>query len=249
MNMVSGIDTMTKIREYVTHQKLDMMAFDNEADQTFEKQRERLEKHTYVPDHHNEDIFQIVDKLTSSKKENMEDFNILYDRDMNKILIYVLGDWQELLDTQGLISMAETIQKYFWDAYECFLIRNIERGEDAVMMRERLDDLYRILAILDSKPCVNGKNNNQILYVADDEEYRIEPEWADVSAHTIEDTYMPIYTKIKQKLSAREKGETKKKILDIVKRNTKKCMMNLNKLITNLNADFRVSMIPALVSN
>lgn len=237
-NLISNMDPLLKLKEYANYKKLDMMPFDRDIELKYEKKRARLENNTFIEENHNEDIDDIIDRISKCNENDLSDFNILYDKDMNKVIIYESGDWQELLASKGVQTIIQTIKDYFWDAYECFLIRNIEKGEREMRMRDLLEKHFRFLACVDVDPYIAGKPDNKIMFNADDDEYWDEPDFQNADAHVMQDRYMPQYRTAMQALGKRDKDEAKKLVIDIIKRNTRKCLMNLNKVIISfMDAD------------
>lgn len=235
-SFVNNIDPLTKLKEYLAYKKVDMLPLDRDVDILYETKRLRLENNTFVHEHHNEDILQIIDRISKVKESDLSDFNIMYDKDMNKFIIYESGDWQELLAATGVQSVIKTIKDYFWDTYECFIIRNIESGgtTNCAWMMELLEKHYRFLACVDVEPYIVDKPNNKILYTCDADEYWSDPEFTDTNAHSIQDRYMPKFHYFQKQLSKKEKDDAKKAVIDIIKRNTRKCIMNLNKVIISI---------------
>lgn len=233
-NFINNMDPLLKLKEYALYKKLDMMPFDRDIELKYEKKRLRLENNTFFEENHNEDIDDIIDRISKTAEEDLSDFNILYDKDMNKVIIYESGDWQELLASKGVQTIIQTIKDYFWDAYECYLIRSIEKGEHEIRMRALLEKHYRFLACVDVDPFIVDKPDNKIMYNAEDDEYWKEPDFQNIDAHSLQDRYLPHYRSLHQMLGKRERDDAKKLVIDIIKRNTRKCLMNLNKVIISI---------------
>ena len=235
-NFLNGIDALTKIREYGVKKQIHYLPFDRDVELMYEKQRLRLENNTFVHEHQKEEIeiIEMINHISKCCEKDMSDFNLCFDNKQNKLLMYESGDWQELFTNAGIQKIVTTIQDYFWNAYECFLIRKIEKCEDQVRMRELLEKHYTFLACADVDPFVLGRHNNQINYTADDDEYWEAPAFTDIDAHSIQDYYLPMFRRIQKGLSKKAKEDAKKEIIQIVKSNTRNNMMQLNKLIVRI---------------
>lgn len=231
-NFLNTLDPMTKIKEYLSYKNVAMIPFDRNVEIKYEHKRLKLENNTFDCNHHDEHILEIVDQVSQFKE--ISKLNLIFHKDLNKFMIYESGEWQEKLAPFGVVSIINTIKDYFWNAYECFLIRRIEGRVNEVRMVELLEHHYRFLASVDVLPFIVDKHNKQIMFNMDDDEYWEEPEFSDMSAHTIRDFYMTKYMTIQQNLSRKDKEDAKKAIIDIIKRNTRQILVQLDKLILSL---------------
>lgn len=237
-NFVSNIDTMKKLQDYVQYKNIALIPFEDSVEKKYEKTKEKLEHgqglHTITHD----DILDIVDSITKSKEPSMEDFNVIYDSQLNKIMLYETGDWKEMFLTTGCKTIIRTVQEYLWDAYECHLIRKVERNHmkpyEKQHIRELLEEYYTFLGCMDVDPYVKGKPDNQIMYNSDHEQYWKECKYTDIHGHDIADRYFKIYTNIKENITNKKRETVKNELVDLVKRNTKKNVADLNKLVMSL---------------
>lgn len=248
-NFVAALDPLTKLKEYSNYKKVDVLPFDRDVELKYEKKRMRLEDNTFDYEHHSEDILDIIDKVSSCREPDASDFNLLYDKSMNKFLMYDLGDWQERLAVNGVQSVVNTIKDYFWNAFECYLIRRIEQHDNEVRMSELLDNHYRFLASVECGPFIVDKHDKQIMFNMDDDLYWEQPDFNDVGAHKIRDDYMGKFTRIQQSISRKDKEDEKKKVVGIIMRNSKKNMLHLNKLLVSImqgDDEFKHTLLPTV---
>jgi len=178
-----------------------------------------------------EDIIQIFDDI--SKAHDKTDLNLFYDSEMNRINIYDDGCWEEMLLIKGLQRMMNVMQGYFLNAYECYLLRCIF-GENysAVMKnnsREHLIEYYEFIAAFDIDPYVINKPDNEILFNADDDRFLSMDK-----NYRIEETIFPLYKNKKSKLSHANIEKKKRDVVDILKRNSKRNLHDLNRNIMDL---------------
>jgi hypothetical protein len=248
-NFISNMDVMDKLSKYLAYKQMEITPFERSIENRYQKMRERLEKgighHSITQD----DIYEIIDEI-SQVSDNIEDFNIMYDSKVNKLLLYDSGDWKEMFLTSGLKTIIRTIQDYFWHSYECYLIRKIRNMSlgfsQRAELRQLLFEYYAFLASLDIDPYVQDKSNNKVLYSSDDDRYWQDTAFHDIESHTIEDEYMKEYRRIKDNLTRKEIDRLKKDLLDLIRRNSKKNISELNKNVMsliNVDEEFKKTMV------
>lgn len=246
-NFVSSIDPLKKIKDYMKHKNIPLIPFDRSVEMKFEKTRQKLERGHGIHSMSQDDIFEILDNVTRAENESLDDFNYYYDSDMKKLLMYESGDWKELYVSSGLKMIIRTIQDYLWNAYECYLIKKIistDSAFDKQKLKELITEYYTFLGCLDVEPFVKGRYNNMILHKPDDDEYWVDPSPRDIDAWSISEEYMRIYSNIP--ITPRQKDKLKSDLLDIVKRNSKKNVCELNKVVMsliNMDAEFKRDMM------
>lgn len=237
-NFINFVDLQIKVNEIVKHKQAHTVAFDFSVDMKYEQTRLQLENdqghHTMTES----DFIDVIDDVTRvSDKKRIENYNILYDDKSNKIIVFDSGDWRELFVMSGLKTIISTIQDYYWNSYECYLIRKIVNKESDYMSksqtRELLRDLYTFLASIDVKPFVFDKHDNMIIYTADKDEYWQEP-FTNSDGYEIVEEYKKFYTNIQKYVNNKQKEKTIKQLLDILKRNSKNNVHELNKYIINM---------------
>jgi hypothetical protein len=144
-----------------------------------------------------------------------------------------LFNWDEVMIADGISSVIELIKMYYLDAYECYLLRRLSDQDEVALnkqkCREQLQVYYKFIACFDIDPYIKDHLDFEILYELDDERYDFNN-----GNRTIEDTYGPMYSKIKTCLTQRDISNTKKDVIDIIKRNTKRNIDELNKKVVEL---------------
>jgi hypothetical protein len=240
-NFIANMDVMDKLTKYVTYKQIDLIPFERSVETRYLKTKQRLENDIGIHQITQDDIIEIIDEL-SKMSDNVEDFNIMYDSKLNKLLLYDAGDWKEMFLTSGLKSIIRTIQDYFWHAYECYLIRKIKNMDipfgTRAEYKNRLIEYYVFIASLDIDPYVKDRNNNQINYSSDDDRYWREVSYHDLEANSLQDEFMKEYRRVKDNMTRKEIDRLKKDLLDLIKRNSKKNINELNKTVmTLINVD------------
>lgn len=249
-NFVSNMVPMQKLNEYTKYKSIAITPFENVVDLMYEKEREELDNNTrrnYKIT--KDDIFNIIDSVTKIGEHKVGDFNIMYDPIIQKILINETDGWKEYLHVTGLKMIVKTIQEYFWNFYEFFLIRktrsNDIKPQEKQECRELLSEYYTFLSGVDVEPHVKDTCNNKILYTSDtDDRY-----WIDSDEYGISEEHMAMYAKVKAKMTDKERNKWKKQLSDLLKQNTKRNINDLNKMIIqliNIDSDFKKDMLEGI---
>jgi hypothetical protein len=246
-NFINGIDPMKKIQEYIKHKNIHLIPFDRSVEIKYEKTRHKLERGQGTHSMSQDDIFEILDNVTKAENNSLDDFNYFYDSDLKKLMMYESGDWKELYVSSGLKMIIRTIQDYLWNAYECYLIKKIKttsNGFDKQKLRDLITEYYAFLNCLDVEPFVKDRYDNMVLYSPDDDEYWIEPSPKNMDAWCISEEYTKLYSNIA--ITSRQKDKMKADLLDLIKRNSKRNVNELNKVIMsliNVDAEFKKDMM------
>ena len=233
-NYVSNIDLIDKLGHVLNHHNINVVPFERTVEIMYETRREQLEKDHGVHVIDEEDIFDIIDQVTKISESNLEDLNLFYDMKMNKMMMYDSGDWREFFVSKGLKKIINTIQDYFWNAYECYLIRKILKEpnfQNKARTRECLHEYYKFLASTNVDPFIKDAHNNQILYIADDDEYWKSPEHDPFS---INEEYYKMYQSIRDNITIKHQERVQNNLIDLIKRNTQRNVKELNKAFLSL---------------
>lgn len=229
-NFIANMNPYEKINKYLEHKGLDLVDFDQSIEDKFRKNTKRLDRDGYKLGFRlkTQDFLEIIDEI-SNASTRMDEINILYDSKLNKVRLYEAGVWEAVLLESGLKKVIETIQTHYLDSYECYLIRNMRCDGTPIIRRqeykELLEEYYKFICCFDISPYIKGKPDNMILKDRDT---------TDDSDFAIEEEYMPKYEKVQGMILKSEANTIKKKVLDILKRNTSHNMDELNKKIFEL---------------
>lgn len=237
-SFVASLDNLSKINTFVSYKQLHTKTFDYSIDETYKKTKKKLE---LGQGHHKiqqDDIFEIIDNVTRVNKNSIEDFNILFDSDLNKLVVFDSGQWVEMFIASGLIHIVKTIQDYFLNAYECYLIRKVEKINITPFEREEIRLLlkayFTFLASIGCEPFIINRPNVQIVNNPDDDKYDEDIDPFDEASFSLSTKYYPLYSTIRENLVAKEKECLKGKIIDQIKRNCRKNVKELNAAILSL---------------
>lgn len=238
-NFISGMDVIEKLTKYMEYKKIELCDFEDRVDDTYHRKVKKLENDSFKVQFQLKltDLFEIVDAV-SKLCNGLEDFNIMYDEKLNKLRIFSYGEWRSLLLDSGIKEMVETIQKCYLDTYECYLIRKMKQDSISLfnknVMYEHLMEYYKFLSCFDVTPFVDNKNDYQILYNFDDEKHHTQVDPSDYNKFSIQDEYKSLYISLKNKNTSTDVNKTRRDVKDIVKRNTKSNIIELNKKMVEL---------------
>jgi hypothetical protein len=233
------MDVIEKLTKYIEYKKIELSDFEDRVDATYHRNVRRLENDSFKMQFQLKltDLLEIVDAV-SKLCNGLEDFNIMYDEKFNKLRIFSYGEWRSLLLDSGIKEMIETIQKCYLDTYECYLIRKMKQdGIDAFnknVLYEHLMEYYKFLGCFDVTPFVDNKNDYEILYTSDDEKHHTRVDSSDYHKFSIQEEYKTLYVSLKNKNTATDVNKTRRDVKDIVKRNTKSNIIELNKKMVEL---------------
>ena len=247
-NMLVNMDPTVKMDKLCSHKNTKPRAFDLNVDLMFEKQRLQLENNVDHQEMSKDDLLEIINLATSVDSNNVEDFNLLYDNKMNKCCFYEAGVWKSAFIHSSLKKIINTIQDYFWNAYECYLIRKLNQQstyQKKNEVKEYLIEYYKFLGSMEVDPFVKNRSNNKILYTMDEDEYYQEYSPSDIDHYTLCDEYHKLYKTTQNNLTIKQSNDWKNKIVECVKSNCKKNVSELNKLIMgmmNMDDEFQTIM-------
>jgi hypothetical protein len=198
-------------------------------------------------DKHN--LLEVIDQVSSLADETFENMNILYDEKFNKLKLYESGEWNVSILISGIRTLLMKIKEVYFDQYECYLIRKIEYSTlnlfSKQKIREKLVDYYKFLGCFEIDPYANGRNDSEIKYNMDDDRHDPFIEYTDRNRE-VPIRYMDLYVKTRDDTKKSELNKIKHDIIDIIKKNSKKNMDDLNKKVFamfNMDEDFKKTII------
>ena len=257
--LVTNMDTYDKLSKYLTHQNTPLIEFGNSIENTFVDKIEVLkQKHTddtygaydgMILD--KDDLLEVINQVSSLAQDHSENLNVVYDKKFNRLKLFDMGKWNEVILLQGIATMLAKIQESYFNVYECYLIRKIELSslsmQDKAIIRDQLIEYYKFIGCFEIDPYVKEKNETEIIYNDDDKRYDSYAEFTD------ENTEMPIrYTNLFYRVCGETKtselNKIKKSVIDLIKRNCLKNVDELNKRVVDLfsmNEEFKHIIMPS----
>ena len=150
------------------------------------------------------DFLDIIDE-TCSNNGKVENLNIFFDEKSNKLRIF-LDEWNEFFMDPGIEKVLLCLKDSYLDHYEQYLYCQVEDQNSSCLARKKYDELI-------------------------DEYYRF------LYAFELSPTYDSGYDrmkKVKEKMTIAEKKDMYKKVVTIIKTNSKKIIKDLNTEIAKL---------------
>ena len=224
-NFINKIDPIEKLNQFTNYKHIEVLGIDDTMEDRYGNKVKRLDNdgYKYGFELNLNDLLEAIDEV--SRVRTLEDFNILYCARFDRLKIYD-GEWNEMLVTSGIKRLIETIQDYYWNAYECFLLRKIHNSissVEVVRSKELLDEYFKFIGCFDVVPFLKNKDDGEILR----KEY-------DDPQHTIDEDYGARYAKIRDQTTKSEINQVRKSVLDIIKKNTLRNIDELNKKVMEL---------------
>lgn len=240
-NVVSNMDPIDKINKYTDYKNLEIIDLEDRIEDQYHRQVKKLDNGTFSDFRLNfQNIIEVIDSVTCIK--DIDTLNVLYDEVLNKLKLFCCGEWRHVLMEAGIKEIIEKIQVCYLDHYECFLIRRYNNESTGwqykVQVKEHIEDYYKFLAIFGITPFIYEKSNNEITGSDKDD-----------NMHSIEEEWYPRYVAIKDRMSTSEINRVKKEVYNIVKRNAKASVLDLNKKmmdIIQMDEEFKKSIIDSI---
>lgn len=238
-NFVAQLDPIDKLTKLMKHNNCELITLDYNIQEKYCNKRESIEEaksynSTIAFKHH--DLLEIIDEVSKLVNGHLEELNVIYDNKTNKLKLYGLeglADWEEVLVAKGINKIIELTKTYYLDAYECYLIRRLQDPDETAFnkqkCREQLNVYYKFIGCFDIDPYVKDHLDYEILYDLDDDRYDI-----DNGNRLMEEEYYPMYVNIRDKTPKRDINNTRKDVIEIIKRNTKRNIDELNKKVVEL---------------
>lgn len=225
-NFIANMDIIEKINKYIEFHDIDLSNYSDSIENGLRDKCRLLENKKNDIQIDTNDFFDIVDQVSSLARHNVEDFNIIFDEKYNKLKLYDDGAWNEAIITSGIKTFLNKIQEFYWDNYEFYLIRKIELGNNLLnknKSRELIIEYYKFIGCFDIEPYSKINSDSEILY--DDNSN---------GSKEISDKYYNLYIKTRDSIQKSYINNTKKQILDIIKKNSQRNINELNKKVTSL---------------
>ena len=233
--LISGMDPLEKLTRYIDYKNVQITDIEDHLEETFLLKSKRLDQNKLkhfsmsIPD-----MLEVVDSVTSMCQ--VDNFNIIYDEKLNKLKLFSCGNWKSQLIESGIKELIEKIQSCYLDSYECYLIRKAISSTplEKKQAEEHLEQYYKFIGCFGITPYVTDKNNNQIMYNIDDEIYHTPVISSDLNEYSLQDMWYAKYKKIKDSINTQEHNKVTKSVKDIIKRNSRNNIIDLNKRMMEL---------------
>ena len=147
--------------------------------------------------------------------------NVIYDKKFDKLKLFDMGKWEELILINGISTLLSKIQETYFDAYECYLIRKIECSnlcyQAKSIIKTQLIEYYKFIGCFNIDPYVKDKNETLIIYTQEDKLYNSEISLTDENT-MLPIKYMNLFEKVCGETKASELNKIKRNVVDIIKK-------------------------------
>ena len=260
-NFVANLDTIEKLKRMLHYNDVSLLECGDSIENAYTRQIEGLKQDpdsnlsfgscdALVLDKNN--LLEVVDQVSSLAQEHYTNFNIVYDKKFDKLKLYDMGKFEEYTLTIGIRTLLMKIQEFYFNVYECYLIRKIELStlchQEKAILKDKLTDYYRFIGCFDIDPFVKDKNDTEILYNEEDTRYESGIDHNDDNTD-LPERFVNLYAKVRGETKISELNKTKKNVLDIVKKNCLKNVDELNKKMVdlfNMDEEFKQIILPAV---
>lgn len=249
---IANMSPIDKIEEITKYYKKEIVPFERKVELMYEEDRRNVEKNVGMYDFREEDYINMIDRVTKVTNSKYEESNVLLDQ--NKLFIREHDDWKEFIYNYGLKIIVNMIKEYYWNAYECYLIRRIKNDaiqcQTRMKTKESLIEYYKFIGCLDIEPFIKDNHNNTVHFVADDDEYWQVPQ--DMAGFSLSEEFFKLYQKTKDDLSIKQKEKVQQSLIGVLKTNTKHNIKELNKSIMrvmNFDAEFQSRVAGCIIEN
>lgn len=206
-NFISSLDPLEKLKTYCEYKDIKPINFEDALNDRYSRVVERLEANKYKYGYRlsSNDFLDIIND-TCSLNGNIENFNVFYDEKANKLRLY-LDDWNEYFMDMGIEKLIFYVKEYYLDYYEDYAYRQIVNPELSLHERKQYEE------------CLDEYYKYLITF-------NIKPK--------NDDEGFERYERLKATMSTAEKKEVYKRIVGIVKTNSRVNVGSLNCKIVSL---------------
>jgi len=228
-NIVSGMESMEKIKMITDHQGIRHIDFEDRLEKDFQSRLEKLEQDGYKGGYclNHDGLLKLVDGATKMDDNDLNQFNILFDKTVNRVKILSCGKWDSYLEELGVKEVIRLLKSYFLDSYELYLIKHLhghDNTKNRFSIRNHLDIYYKFLGTFDLDAIVCTQTDKMILGY----------ELKENNEYYLANHYGKIYKDIKTEIKISEKNKVKRTITNIIKENSTHNLNKLNKIMLDL---------------
>lgn len=228
-SLVSSMETLEKMHLLLDHQGVRQLDFEDQLELDFQPRLDKMERDEFPTGYslNHEGLLNLVDGVTKLEESDLQKFNILFDRTLNRVKILSCGKWDNYLEEIGIKEVIRLLKSYFFDSYELYLIKHLQGSDlkkDRFTLKEHLDVYYKFIGTFDLDPVVCTQSDKSILGFnpKDNNEYHLA------------EYYGNIFSDIKNSTKVAEKNKVKRTVTNIIKDNSTHNINTLNKIMFDL---------------
>lgn len=231
-NIICNVDMLPKIKALCKHKNARIRAVDSTIEALYEDQVKLMDEPRCNLALTKEDMLATVHDVTKVKGNEIIDYNVLYDKSSKQFYVN-FPSWTDMPIDEAAKTVLEQIFDRYWKFYECYLIRKHispdYSAREKSSIREHIDTYYKFLASCSIPPYVQGRDDNEIKYINDDDLF-----YEESGSTELSERYMSIYNQLKNELTGREIQNVRTHIHTTMKNNGHNTAVSMNKLIKKL---------------
>jgi hypothetical protein len=224
-NMVNNMMVKDKLDAYCGYNGIEIIDFEEKIDNMFKHTAKKLDrdaqKHFELK---HEQFIDAIEDISGVKNAEFEKFNLKYDLSFDKIDIYDSGDWISFNIDKGIGKIFGILQDNIWNSYEKYLIRKMKNKGDVYnrqIVKELLTEYFTFIKCFNVFPFMNDHDDSDVF----GEDY-------EGDAYEYTEKCMNLYNTIA--LTQSQINKNKRIVIDILKRNTKCNVHELNTQVAGL---------------
>ena len=228
-NIVSNMESIEKIKMIIDYQGIHQLDYEDRLERDFQARLEKLEQDEYAGGYclNHDNLLQLVDGATKMDEDDLNQFNILFDKTLNRVKILSCGKWDSYLEEIGVKEVIRLLKSYFLDSYEMYLVKHLHSEDlkkNRFSIRNHLDIYYKFLSTFDLDASVCTQTDRMIMG------YELRPN----NEYYLAEHYGKIYRDIKSETKISEKNKIRRTITNIIKENSTHNLNKLNKIMLDL---------------
>lgn len=240
-NFVNNMDVMDKLDKFVNHKKIDLIGFDEHIMNKYNQQIDKLEKGDFKRFYL--DTAGIVDIIHDvTRCDDLSTCNVIHDPIKDDIMLFTNGQWETNRFERGIESILRNIQDCYLDSYEKYLLCKAYNGGPFVQteVKEYLEHYYKILACFDLPSILEHHASDGDILGTDSDDMSLR-----------ETYYEGLYRHVENTTSISQANKIKRNVCDVVKRNSKCNVIELNRQMMELikvDEEFQKGVLAKLMS-
>lgn len=228
--IVIGMDFTEKMEYFLEYGNKKLLDFEDDLEDHFEYRNNRLVKNIHQGGYFltESDFVKLIDDVTKIDRENVEKFNIFYQKTVKRFQLYRGTSWESYIEEDGARELVSLIKSYYLDNYESYIIRHLHgdnyKTSNRIKLTEHLIIYYRFISAFDLRPFISDQEDQEILG------HRL----IENNTHHLAETYMKLYVEEKNSFKISEKNRIKRKIINTIKENTMHNISELNHVLSQM---------------
>lgn len=238
-NMIVAMPTEEKLSKYIDYTKGSMSCVSSVMEERFHRRALKF-RELRENGHRNDmrglgqdDIMEMIDSVTTPN--DVQQMNVVYEPKYDRLKTYERGKWEDRLLKNGCKTLLVFLQETILDDYEMYLVKKMYMPgpptQSRAKAKERMCEYYRFLAAFDIEPYAEGKEDEDLL--PREKPYGLCDSSGEVT-YEIQDALLKLYTNTSNEMTRVEMNAIKKEVVDIIKKNSKRNLDELNQKLSTL---------------